>query len=114
MTTSREAHRLVRSQPSVAIGLVLAVALGGPNGANAAPNEQLMAAVKACEPEARTLLERAVAIDSGTGDAEGLGRLGALFTRELLNAGFTNVDSVPAEAPAVGNNLVATVEGTGR
>jgi glutamate carboxypeptidase len=93
---------------------LLAAALGGAGAANAAGDAQLLAAIKACEPDARTLLEKAVAIDSGTGDADGLNQLGALLARELSSAGFTKVDAVPAEPPAVGNNLVATVEGTGR
>jgi glutamate carboxypeptidase len=114
MTTIRETCWAVGSRAGAPVFLMLAAALGGTGVANAAANEQLMAAVKACEPDARPLLEQAVAIDSGTGDAEGLNRLGALLTRELLHAGFTKVEAVPAEAPAVGNNLVATVEGAGR
>ena len=113
MTTNREASWLARSRVGAALGLVL-VALGGTEAAHAAADAQLMTAIKACEPDARALLERAVAIDSGTGDAEGLNQLGALLARELRSAGFTKVDAIPAEPPAVGNNLVATVEGTGR
>jgi len=113
MTTIRQAHA-VRSSACVYLGLVLAAALGGAEAANAAGDEQLMAAIKACGPDARALLERAVAIDSGTGDVEGLNQVGALLKPELLHAGFTKVEAVPAEPPAVGNNLVATVEGTGR
>jgi glutamate carboxypeptidase len=114
MAVIRQAHGVVRSRMGAAMALTLAAALGGIEAANAAADGQLMAAVRACEPDARALLERAVAIDSGTGDAEGLKQLGALFTRELLQSGFTKVDAVPAEPPAVGNNLVATIEGTGR
>ena len=114
MTTNREASWLARSRVGAALGLVLAVALGVTEAAHAAADAQLMTAIKACEPDARALLERAVAIDSGTGDAEGLNQLGALLARELRSAGFTKVDAIPAEPPAVGNNLVATVEGTGR
>jgi glutamate carboxypeptidase len=114
MTTNRQESRQPRARAAVALGLGLAVALGGAGVANATADPQLMAAIKACEPDARALLERAVAIDSGTGDAEGLNQLGALLTRELLQSGFTKVDAVAAEPPAVGNNLVATVEGAGR
>ncbi|HUO66370.1 MAG TPA: M20/M25/M40 family metallo-hydrolase, partial [Gammaproteobacteria bacterium] len=114
MTTIRETRWVVGLHVGACFALALAAAVGGAGAASAAANEQLMAAVKACEPDARALLERAVAIDSGTGDAEGLNQLGALFTRELLHAGFTRVEAIPAEAPAVGNNLVATAEGTGR
>ena len=114
MTTIRETRWVVGLHVGACFALALAAAVGGAGAASAAANEQLMTAVKACEPDARALLERAVAIDSGTGDAEGLGRLGALLTPELLHAGFTNVESVPAEPPAIGNNLVATVQGPGR
>jgi hypothetical protein len=81
MTTTRHAHCIVRSRTGACLGLMLAAALGGTGAANAAADAQLMAAVKACEPDARALLESAVAIDSGTGDAEGLNQLGALLTR---------------------------------
>ena len=114
MTNVRQAHWIAHIRRAGSLGVVLAAVLGGTRAANAAADAQLMAAVKACEPDARALLEQAVAIDSGTGDAEGLNQLGALLTRELLHSGFTKVDAVPAEPPAVGNNLVATVEGTGR
>ncbi len=114
MTMIRHTHCVVRAPVRAWLSLLLAMALGGTGAANAAADAQLMDAIKACEPDARALLERAVSIDSGTGDVEGLAQLGALLRRELLSAGFTNVDAVPAEPPAVGDNLVATVEGTGR
>lgn len=114
MATIREECRAARSRAVAPLALMLAAAVGAAGAAHAAANEQLMSAIKACEPDARALLERAVAIDSGTGDAQGLNQLGALLEPELLRAGFTKVDAVPAEAPAVGSNLVATVEGSGR
>jgi glutamate carboxypeptidase len=114
VTTIRRTDGVVRSSAGACLALTIAASLGGTGAANAAADTQLMAAVRACEPDARALLERAVAIDSGTGDAEGLNQLGALLTRELLHSGFTKVDAIPAEPPAVGHNLVATVEGTGR
>jgi glutamate carboxypeptidase len=114
MTTIRKTCCAARARAVGCAALTLAAMLVGAAAANAAADAQLMAAVKACEPDARALLERAVAIDSGTGDVEGLNQVGALLTRELLHSGFTKVDAIPAEPPAVGNNLVATVEGTGR
>lgn len=77
------------------------------------PDAKLLAAVKACEPGARALLERLVAIDSGTGDAEGVNAVGALDATELkaLGAGVRAAPPPPG-APA-GDNLVATLTGTG-
>jgi glutamate carboxypeptidase len=98
--------------PIVCLGVAIGVALS-PCGARAAANAELMAAVRACEPDARALLEQIVSIDSGTGDAEGLDNVGAILTRELLMSGV-KVDAIPAEPPAVGHNLVATATGTGR
>jgi glutamate carboxypeptidase len=98
--------------PIACLGLAIGVASSA-GVAHAAPNAALMAAVQACEPDARALLEQIVSIDSGTGDAEGLDRVGAILTRELLMSG-AKVDAIPAEPPAVGHNLVATATGTGR
>ena len=79
------------------LGVAIGVALS-PGAARAAPDAQLMAAVQACEPDARALLEQLVSIDSGTGDAEGLDKVGAILTRELLMSG-AKVDAIPAEPP---------------
>ncbi|HTC44611.1 MAG TPA: glutamate carboxypeptidase [Steroidobacteraceae bacterium] len=82
-------------------------------GAAPHPNAKVLEAVKACEPSGRELLERAVAIDSGTGDAEGLNAVGALYSAELQALG-AQVKSVAPKAPAVGNNVVASLTGTGK
>jgi glutamate carboxypeptidase len=82
-------------------------------GAAPHPNARVLAAVKACEQSGRELLERAVAIDSGTGDVEGLSAVGALYTTELQALG-AKVKSIAPAAPAVGNNIVATLTGTGK
>lgn len=79
----------------------------------AQPNQPILAAVEACEPGARTLLEQLVAIDSGTGDVEGLDKVGAIYADKLLELG-ADVREVPSVAPAVGDNIVATFAGTGR
>ena len=78
-----------------------------------APDAKLLAAVKACEPGARTLLERLVAVDSGTGDAEGLNAVGAIDAAELKALG-AEVKSVAPAPPGLGNNVVATLTGTGK
>jgi glutamate carboxypeptidase len=81
--------------------------------AGAAPNSKILAAAKACEPDARALLQQLVQIDSGTGDAVGLAAMGRVLKAELERLG-ASVESVPAVAPAVGDNLVAKLTGTGR
>jgi glutamate carboxypeptidase len=95
------------SLAALACGLLV----GG--GAHAAADANVMAAVKACEPDARALLERLVQIDSGTGDAAGIAAVEATLKPELERAG-ARVEIVPPEPPAVGDNLVATVTGSGR
>ncbi len=54
-----------------------------------------------------------VAIDSGTGDVEGLTAVGALFAAELTALG-ADVRRVPSVPPAAGDNIVATLTGTGK
>ena len=81
--------------------------------AHAAADQSVLTAVKACEPDARALLERLVQIDSGTGDAAGIAAVEAALKPELERAG-ARVEIVRAEPPAVGDNLVATVTGSGR
>ncbi len=93
--------------------LILAAAFAAATAAHAAPDAKLMDAVRACEPEARTLLERAVAVDSGTGDAEGLGRVGQIYAAELRALGAA-VRSVAPPAPSAGDNVVATLTGAGK
>ena len=80
----------------------------------ARPNSKLMAAVQACDPYARKLLERLVAIDSGTGDAEGLNAVGAIYASEFKDLGADVHTVPPPGAPKAGDDVVATVMGTGK
>jgi glutamate carboxypeptidase len=80
--------------------------------AGAAPDARILAAAKACEPDARALLKQLVQIDSGTGYIAGLQAMGAAAKTELERLG-ASVENVSAVAPAVGDNLVATLTGTG-
>lgn len=82
-------------------------------GAAPQPETKVLAAVKACEPSGRELLQRVVAIDSGTGDVEGLNAVGAVYAAELKTLG-AEVKSVAPAPPSVGNNVVATLTGTGK
>ena len=77
------------------------------------PNPKLLAAITACQQGSRALLEQLVAIDSGTGDAEGLVKVGAIYAARLRDLGAT-VEMSPPPSPAVGENVVATLAGTGK
>jgi len=77
------------------------------------PDARLLGAIKACGEPERRLLERAVATDSGTGDAAGLDAVGALYAGALQALG-ADVKPVSSAPPAVGDNRIATLTGTGK
>lgn len=86
----------------------------GPSHAETAHvNTKLLDAVRACDKDARALLERVVGIDSGTGDAEGLNAVGAIYASELTALG-ASAKSVAPTPPAAGDNIVATLTGNGK
>jgi glutamate carboxypeptidase len=92
------------------------LALAAP--ASAAPKTvkkdmKVWAAAEAARDDQLKLLEAAVNIDSGTGDVEGGRRIGDLFAERLMALGLA-VELVPAEAPDLPDNLVATWQGTGK
>ena len=74
---------------------------------------RLWAAAEAARPEQLKLLQQAVDIDSGTGDVAGGRKVAALFAERLRALG-ADVQSVPAEAPGLPENLLATFTGTGK
>jgi glutamate carboxypeptidase len=76
-------------------------------------DSRVLAAAKACEPKARALLQQLVQIDSGTSDVAGLAAMGAILRSELESLG-AQVESVSATTPEVGDNVVATLTGTGK
>jgi glutamate carboxypeptidase len=79
-----------------------------------APNAKLLAAVKACDRDGRALEEKVVGLDSGSADRDGVNAVGAVFTAELKALGAT-VKSVPsAPGGPWGDNVVATLTGTGK
>src|SRR6476661_3073746 len=59
------------------------------------------------------LLKTLVNIDSGTGDVEGGRKVAAVLIPELKALG-ASVETVPAEAPDLPENLVATLNGNGK
>jgi glutamate carboxypeptidase len=97
----------------VAIGLTaMDGSARGQGVASAQP--ELLNAVKACDTDARSRLVRMVAIDSGTGGAEGLAAGAAIGAAELNALGATvKMVPPPAGAPS-GDNVVATLSGTGK
>ena len=90
------------------------LALTSPALAAPLPDAKLLAAVKACDKDARALEEKVVAIDSGSADREGVVAVGAVFAGELEALGAT-VKAVPsAPGGPWGDNVVATFTGTGK
>jgi glutamate carboxypeptidase len=93
---------------------LLAALIGTPYGSAAqTADAKLLNAIKGCDAGARQLLQHTVAIDSGTGDAEGLRAVGELYADELRALG-AQVRSVAPPPPASGDNIVASFSGTGR
>jgi glutamate carboxypeptidase len=96
----------------LAFGAAIFGATSAP-GAAPHPNAELLAAIQACDAPSRQLLARLVAIDSGTGDAEGLKAVGAIYAGELGALG-AEVERLAPTPPTVGDNVVATLTGTGK
>lgn len=94
------------------VSLTLCVCLIAP-GQAATVNVRLEAAVRACDKDSRALLERVVAIDSGTGNTAGLNAVGAVYSDELSALGALSRAVAPAP-PATGDNVVATLTGKGK
>jgi glutamate carboxypeptidase len=80
--------------------------------ARAEPNKQVYERAQQYKDEALELWERLVNIDSGTGDEQGLKEVSAIATEELKKLG-AHIETFPAK-PAVGDNVVATFNGTGK
>ena len=80
--------------------------------AHAEPNRPVLAEAERQQAAALKLWERLVNIDSGTGDAEGLLRVGAIAVDELRQLGM-DIEILPSR-PAAGDNIVATITGTGK
>jgi glutamate carboxypeptidase len=105
-------RKLTRAQVILsAVLTILTLSFISPSYAR--PDARVLAAARTCEPKARSLLQQLVQIDSGTSDVAGLAAMGAILRIELENLG-AKVESVAATAPGVGDNLVATLSGTGK
>ena len=98
------------------IGLCIAIVLLGILGSritDAREDARVMTAVKACEADARSLLQQLVQIDSGTADISGVTAVGATLKTELEHIG-ADVERVHASVADLGDNVVATLTGRGR
>jgi len=101
---------------TIAIAALAAFGLVAASVAQAAPaprDQALWRAAQAARPRQLALLQQLVDIDSGTGDVEGGRKVAALLLPRLTALGMT-VETVPAEAPGLPDNLVARLEGDGR
>ncbi len=79
----------------------------------AAPADPVLKAATAARADQLKLLETLVNIDSGTGDKVGGQKASELVASELRALGMT-VKLLPAEQPTLPDNVVATLEGTGK
>ena len=79
----------------------------------AGKDAKVWAAAEAARAGQLELLKQVVNIDSGTGDIEGGRKVAAVLIPRLKALGMT-IESVPAEIPALPENTVATLTGTGK
>ena len=108
-------HRGLTVLAGVAALIAASAAVAAPKGAlRAAPKDaKVWAAAEQARPDQLKLLEEIVNIDSGTGDVEGGRKVAAALTSRLKALGYA-VESVPAEAPGLPENTVATLQGSGK
>ena len=92
-------------------GLAVALLLGA-SAAAAAPDQRLLSAATAARDGQLALLRQIVDIDSGTGDAAGAAKVMAVLRPRLAALG-ARLETVPAETPGLGDNMIATLDGTG-
>ncbi|MDB5693979.1 MAG: glutamate carboxypeptidase [Alphaproteobacteria bacterium] len=99
---------------TAAMAILLATAVAAPAAAAAAGKDaKVWAAAEALRAAQIRTLEEAVDIDSGTGDVAGGRKVAALLVPRLQALGM-DVETVPAEAPGLPENIVATLKGNGR
>jgi glutamate carboxypeptidase len=94
------------------IALVFAISVAAVPAVAAESVKPILDSAEKLKPDAIKLWERLVNIDSGTGDAEGLKAVGDIAIGELKKHG-ASVETV-SSAPAAGDNIVATLIGTGK
>jgi glutamate carboxypeptidase len=94
---------------TLALCALAGVAAAAPKG----PDKKIWDAAQAARADQLKLLETVVNIDSGTGDADGGRKVEAVLIPQLKALGAT-IETVPAEAAGLPDNLVATFTGTGK
>ena len=111
MASSFAKRRYARGLVASAALAVVALAVASERSC-AEPNKQIIERAQHYKGDVLKLWERLVSIDSGTGDEQGLKEVGAIATEELRKLGAA-IEIFPAK-PAVGDNVVASFDGTGR
>jgi glutamate carboxypeptidase len=94
----------------VLAGLMIA---GAASSASPGKDAKLWAAAEAAREAQLQLLQQVVDIDSGTGDAEGGRKVAEVLIPRLKALGMS-VETVPAEAEGLPDNVVARLSGTGK
>lgn len=92
--------------------IVLAMSLGFSGLSLAQKDEALLASAQQRKAAFVSDLEKLVNIDTGTGDVAGLSKVEAILVDRLKKLG-AEVQLTPSEAPAVGNIILGTLQGTG-
>jgi glutamate carboxypeptidase len=93
--------------------MVALLAASAAPAAAAGKDPKAWAAAERLRPEQLQALEQVVNVDSGTGDVAGGRKVANLLIPQLKALGM-DVQAVPAEAPDLPENIVATLKGTGR
>jgi glutamate carboxypeptidase len=95
------------------MAILLAAAMASSATAKPAKDAKVWTAAEGMRAAQLKTLEEAVNLDSGTGDVDGGRKVAALLIPPLRALGM-NVETVAAEAPNLPENIVATLNGTGR
>jgi len=103
----------VKTAVLAAGALLLATAATTDAQAAAGKDSKLLSAAQAARSGELQLLEQVVNIDSGTGDVEGGRKVAGVLVPHLKALGMA-IESVPAEAPGLPENTVATLTGRGK
>lgn len=98
---------------SLAFAALAAVASAVPAAAFAAPDAKLLDAAKAAQPAVVDTLKTLVAIESGSGDVEGLAKIAGVIDERLKALGF-KTERRKATAGAGADIVIGTLKGTGK
>jgi glutamate carboxypeptidase len=96
----------------IALAIAAALSMSSTAFAAAPVNQDLLDRARLARPDVIQLIEKMVNIDSGTGNEQGMARMGGIVADEAKKLGMTVTFS--SSAPAAGDNLVAKLHGTGK